>query len=86
MKRVLRSRVDLEALEVTLRLSGAEHILTRKTKILVTLTESFPEYDAVFVNRSRRALRAVPELLLGVLRTVYKVAKGWILLRVHGLL
>ena len=43
------------------------------------------QYDATFVNRSRSRSRAFWELGLGVLRTGYKLAKGWILLSVHGL-
>lgn len=87
MRRVVRSRADLEALEVALRLTGAtgpEHILVRKTKVLVMLAESFPDYDRLFINRDQSSLRAFSALTLSAFRTAYKAAKGMTLLRVHG--
>ena len=84
MKSVVSRRADLEALEVALRLSGADHVLTRKAKVLVCLAEASPEYDRTFVNREDATARALVALAVAAVRTASKAVKGAILLRVNG--
>lgn len=81
MQRVLEGGVDLEALEIALRIRQPDHILCRKFKLLIYIAEAFPEYYADFVNEERRRARGFCSLALHGLRTLCKYLKGRWLLR-----
>jgi hypothetical protein len=81
MQRVLAKRIDLEALEVSLRSRQPDHVLCHKFKLLVYIAESFPQYYVDFVNEERRRFEGFYSLALYGLRTVYKYLKGRWLLR-----
>jgi hypothetical protein len=81
MQRVLEEGTDLEALEFALRTWQPDHILCRKLKLLVYITEAFPEYYSDFVNEAPRRVDALLRLALHSLRSLYKELKARSLLR-----
>jgi hypothetical protein len=81
MQRVLNAGFDVEALEMVLRIRQPDHVLCRKIKVLVYISEAFPEYYADFVNEEPRRARIVFSLALHGLRTLLKGLKGWWLVR-----
>ncbi|OGL51390.1 MAG: hypothetical protein A3C43_06910 [Candidatus Schekmanbacteria bacterium RIFCSPHIGHO2_02_FULL_38_11] len=86
MKRALQLGLDLEALEIVLRIVSKEHILVRKVKILVYICESFCAYYSAFVNEHSQRGNALAILFYHATRSVYKFLKGtFLLLRYRGL-
>ena len=80
MAKVVRLGLDVEALEIALRLSNKCHLLVRKVKILVHITEAFDAYRPRFVNETPRRVRAIFTLTFHGLRTLWKFLKGKFLL------
>ena len=80
MAEVIRLGLDVEALEIALRFSDKCHLLVRKVKILVHITEAFDAYRPRFVNEHPQRLRAIVILAFHGLRTVWKFLKGKFLL------
>src|SRR5215510_12832240 len=81
MERVIAAETDLEALELALRTREPDHVLCQKLKLLIYITEAFPEYYGDFVNEERRRFEGFYSLALHGLRTVYKYLKARWLLR-----
>jgi hypothetical protein len=81
MQRVLEEGTDLEALEFALRTRRPDHVLCRKLKLLIYITEAFPEYYTDFVNEAPRRVGAFFRLALHGVRTLCKQLKAWWLLR-----
>jgi len=81
MQRALEEGTDLEALEFALRAREPDHVLCRKLKLLIYITEAFPEYYSDFVNEAPRRLNAFIRLALHSLRSLYKQLKARLLLR-----
>jgi hypothetical protein len=81
MERALEEGTDLEALEFALRAQQPDHVLCRKLKLLIYITEAFPEYYDDFVNENPRRVGAFFRLVLHSLRTVCKQLKAFWLLR-----
>lgn len=71
---------DLEALEVASRYTGKLPLLPLKFRLMVFLAETIPENHDLFVNERPAMLQAFLSLGLGLLRTIYKFAKGYLLL------
>lgn len=80
MNKVIRLGFDLEALEIALRFSNRHHLLVRKAKILVYITEAFDAYRPLFINERPQRLRAMTALIFHGFRTVSKFLKGKFLL------
>jgi len=80
MAKAVELGLDLEALEIALRYSDKNHILVRKLKILVHITEAFGAYRRRFVNEHPQRLRAITVLAFHGFRTVSKFLKGKFLL------
>lgn len=80
MKRALQRGLDLEALEIALRIIKKNHILVRKIKILVYISESFTAYYGAFVNERSQRRNAFAILSFHLIRSVYKFLKGTFLL------
>lgn len=76
----VRLRFDLEALELVLRFSDEGHLLVRKAKILVYITEAFDAYRSHFVNDHPHRIKAWTVLSFHGLRTAWKFFKGQFLL------
>lgn len=85
MARALRTRSDLEALEVAVRLLRADHILTRKMKLLVYLAEASPESYDRFVNEEPHRAGAYGALVWHGMRTLFKFLKGCLILETRRL-
>ncbi len=83
MKKALQQGLDLEALEFALRIFNKEHILVKKFKILVYISESFSDYYNVFVNERPQRRKAFLILSFHLLQSVYKFLKGSVLLLIH---
>ena len=80
MESVLREGIDLEALECSIRKRNPNHILCQKLKLLIYITEAFPQYYIDFVNEEPCRLSAWWELALSGIRTFYKHLKArWLL-------
>lgn len=80
MKRALQLGLDLEALEIALRIIKKNHILVQKIKILVYISESFTAYYGAFVNEHPQRRNAFFILSFHLIRSVYKFLKGTFLL------
>jgi len=80
MSKVIQLGFDLEALEIALRFSNRYHLLVRKTKILIYITEAFDAYRPYFVNENSQRLGAMVTLTFHGLRTTWKFLKGKFLL------
>ncbi|MFC2166795.1 hypothetical protein ACFLQZ_02400 [Acidobacteriota bacterium] len=80
MKRTLQRGLDLEALEFALRIIKKKHILVKKIKILVYISESFCAYYSTFVNERPQRGKAFALLSYHLIRSAYKFLKGSFLL------
>src|ERR1041384_7226029 len=58
MERAIEAGTDLEALEFSLRVQQPDHVLCRKLKLLIYITEAFPQYYGDFVNETPRRVGA----------------------------
>jgi hypothetical protein len=72
--------LDLEALEIALRLSNTCHPLVRKARILVHITEAFDAYRPRFINEAPRRWGAIAILAFHAFQTMTKYLKGKFLL------
>jgi len=81
MRRVIEIGADIEALELVFRIRQPGRVLCHKLKLLVYITEAYPEYYCYFVNENPQRLWAFSMLTLHSLRTLYKYFKGLCLLR-----
>ena len=75
--------VDLEAMELALRRRNPGNSLTQRFRVLCYLTEVRPEYFDRFVNETPGFVAGALTLGLLALRSLYKLAKGDILLWIH---
>ena len=85
LERLIERGADLEALELALRRSRRRNALTQRFQVLCYLAEVRPDNFGRFVNERRR--RPAGWLILGLhlLRSLYKLAKGRRLMRVHDI-
>jgi hypothetical protein len=85
LERLIERGVDLEALELALRRSRRRNALTQRFQVLCYLAEVRPDNIGRFVNE--RCRRPAGWLILGLhlLRSLYKLAKGRRLMRVHDI-
>src|SRR5262245_26710472 len=83
---ILARRLDAEAIEFALRRRRAGGELTRKLQILSYLAEVHAAYEHEFLNRRERRAGALLALAAAALRSAWKLVKGEILVRRHGLL
>jgi hypothetical protein len=83
---IVERRLDAEAIEYALRRRRAGRELTRKLQILCYLAEVRAAYEHEFVNRHARRARAILALAAAALRSAWKLLKGEVLVRRHGLL
>lgn len=84
--RIVARRLDAEAIEYALRRRNAGRELTRKLQILSYLAEARAAYQDDFVNTKTRRARAIVSLAAAALRSGWKLLKGELLVRRHGLL
>jgi hypothetical protein len=84
--RVVGKRLDAEAIEYALRRRKAGRELTRKLQIISYLAETRREYHDEFVNIERRPIFAFVLLGAALARSTWKLLKGVMLVRRHGLL
>jgi len=76
---ILERRLDLEAIELALRLRGKGGILTRKIQILFYLIEVRSDYYGYFVNQQAAFGKALRALLLSAVKSLFQFCKGSIL-------
>ena len=83
LARLIERNIDLEAVEFALRRRNPANSLTQRFRVLCYLAEARPEYFHRFVNES--PARVAGPLTLGflTLRSLYKLAKGRVLLWIH---
>ena len=81
LQRVLKSGADLGALEFVLRLRNRKHALVRKFHIMGYIAEGSAGYTQSFLNDKPQAARAYVRLFSDLLRTIWKYARGELLLR-----
>ena len=80
-RRAMDLGVDLEALEVAARYRRKCRLLSDHFRLMVYVAETLPENQSFFVKRTPSRAGAVAALAGGGVRTVYKLAKGIVLLR-----
>jgi hypothetical protein len=85
LERLIERGADLEALELALRRSRRHNALTQRFQVLCYLAEVRPDNFGRFVNERRRWSAGWIILGLHLLRSLYKLAKGRRLLRVHDI-
>jgi hypothetical protein len=76
---ILDRRLDLESIELVLRLRGRGAALTKKIQILFYLIEVRSQYYGYFVNQKEAFWPALAALLFSVVKTAYQLGKGSIL-------
>src|SRR5262245_58235948 len=82
---IVARRLDAEAIEYALRRRRAGRELTRKLQILSYLAEVRAAYEPEFLNRRARRGAALLALGAAALRSAWKLVKGEVLVRRHGL-
>ena len=85
LDRLVERGTDLEALELALRRSRRRNALTQRFQVLCYLAEVRPDNFGRFVNERRRWWAGWLILGLHLLRSLYKLAKGRRLMRVHDI-
>jgi len=85
LERLIERGADLEALELALRRSRRRNALTQRFQVLCYLAEVRPDNFGRFVNERRRWPAGWLILGLHLLRSLYKLAKGRRLMRVHDI-
>lgn len=74
--RALETCSDLEALEVAARYTRRYALLSRKFRLMAYLAETLPENQPYFINEKSTFPAGMVRSAAGVLRTVFKMAKG----------
>ena len=82
---ILERSLDVEAIEFALRLKDPQNLLTKKLLILCYLAESRSAYFSTFVNEEHQPARAFIKLSLTTFRSVYKLLKGHLLIRIYDI-
>ena len=81
---IVAHRLDAEAIELAMRLRHGRDLLTRKIQILFFLVEVRSAYYGYFVNRTPGLSPAVIRLLVSLVQTAWKGAKGCYLVWRYG--
>lgn len=85
VRKVVARRLDVEAVEYALRNRSPGHALSKRLMILMYLVEARPTALGEFVNLRPGRWRGVLVIVVVLLRSAFKLAKGrWLLWR-HGL-
>lgn len=84
MQTVMENHLDPEALEIALRLKG-QRLLTQKVQILFFLVEVRQEYFPYFFNTASHRGRGIWLLLKSLILGSFKIVKGRLAARRHGL-
>lgn len=84
--RIVERRLDAEAIEYWLRRRQPANALTQKLRTLLYLLEIEAPYYRHFVRDRGTLLGSLPWLLLAPPRSFYKLVKGALLVRRHGLI
>lgn len=80
---IIDRALDVEAIEFALRRRDPQNLLTRKLLILCYLTESRSAYFNAFVNEEHQPVKAFIKLSFAAFRSVYKLLKGHLLIRIY---
>lgn len=76
---------DLEALEVACRWRKKIPLLTLKFRLMVYLAETLPGNQRFFINERTSFIRALRCTVISLMRTMYKLCRGFYLLaRLHA--
>lgn len=81
LRRAIREHLDVEALELALRLRGRANLVSQKVQVLSYLIESHPGFTDLFLSQRRRRGQAYVVLGLQVARTAWKYVRGRRILR-----
>lgn len=79
--RAVETVKDLEALEMAARWAKRLPLLVWEYKVMVHLGETLPENRSMMVNTRNRKIYALLSLAGSGLRSTWKLAKGYVLLR-----
>ena len=83
LESIVNRHLDVEAIELFLRLFRRNPALTRKIQILFYLVEVRAEYYGYFVNRHPGLARALARSVGALTGAVWKYIKGWYLVSVN---
>lgn len=78
--RVIQIIDDLEALELACRYTKKLPLLSLKFHLMIFLAETLPENQRFFINERTSFVKGLFFLVIGFLKTIYKVCKGFYLL------
>lgn len=84
IRKIVSRSMDAEAVELVLRWRKSGSVLTRKIQILFYLVEVRAEYYSDFVNQKPGWGRAILKLTAAAVWSLWKFAKGTLLVRRHG--
>jgi hypothetical protein len=85
LRQLIERGVDLEALEFALRRVRFLNPLTQRFRVISYLAEVRPENYGRFVTEHRQFFAGWLTLAMHLIRSIYKLAKGQRLLRIHDL-
>jgi hypothetical protein len=83
LERIVTRRLDPEALEYCLRRRSPRNALTQKVRTLSYLLEIERDYYGVFVRDRGTLWSALPAFVIAPVRSIWKLAKGHLQLRMH---
>jgi hypothetical protein len=85
VRHAVSARLDVEALELALRLRRRSNLLTQKLHLLSYLLETHKDASSRFVNQSRYRVGAWLVLLFHGVRGIVKYGRGRLLMRRLGI-
>jgi len=77
----LEKNLDLEALEIAGRYTRKMQSLSTKFRLMIYLAETLPDHQQYYVNSQSGWLNGITAILIGGIRTSFKLIKGIYLLR-----
>lgn len=80
----LERNLDLEALEIAARRSRKLKLLSDKFRLMIYLAETLPDHQQYYVNSKSSWLGGISAILIGGVRTSFKLIKGTYLLKKPG--
>ncbi len=86
IRKIIDHKLDVEAIEFFLRIRDRENILTQKIHALIYLIEVKKDfYDEFYVEKDF-LLKGLFTLIYFTLRSIYKFFKGFIQVRLYGII
>jgi hypothetical protein len=83
---IVDKKLDIEAIEFYLRLQKRNNVLTQKVHALIYLIEIQKDFYYDFYVKKDSFLVGFTNLVYYTIRSIYKLIKGFMLVRLHGII